>query len=383
LGIFEQAQAEGDIHMPSGASTAMQEVMENYNSADDRVDKLYEAVSQPNFDWGTPTQGEFDSFLSTFSNWVAREKKKVNDGATSPQSRADLIEYIRTKRPSYPQAVFAGIDPAVFGMQLAMRVRRPRSINQGRTGLCGAVSAVYIFAKTRPREFVQLALDLFFRGKGIFGNMEVTPSDAIRNNYRLRRSKIPWAVDYVLLVSLRQCTFLSDRVMFGPLRGGDETTMPGQLGYWLEEAGYENVQDHTFFGKNQHKVVKNFAKVIEQPMYMRNNTAGDAARNDRKQLIRQNLQDAADSIAAGKLVILFSAGKLTQALSDKTSADLTAQNGPVTLGGHHWTPVRKLQIFRNRLWIKVISWGKSYESSFDLDAFSSYYSGYIAADPGA
>ena len=107
-----------------------------------------------------------------------------------------------------------------------MRVRRPRSIDQDDTGLCGAVAVMYNFAKLQPNEFAQFALHLFFEGRAMFGDFEIVPSTKIKQNYRLRKNKIPWAIDYVILVSLRQCTFISDKLGIDGLRGADETTLP-------------------------------------------------------------------------------------------------------------------------------------------------------------
>jgi len=131
-------------------------------------------------------------------------------GPTSPTVRAGIIRHIRDYVLSKTAGVFAGIDPLMFGTQLAPRVRRPRGVEQGQTGLCGPASFMYSFAKGQPRLFAKYGLDLFFQGQGFLGTMEVQPSLAVLENYHLRMTKIPWAVDYVTLVSLRQCTFFAD-----------------------------------------------------------------------------------------------------------------------------------------------------------------------------
>jgi hypothetical protein len=357
-------------------------LLDNVADFNQFVDELFDRLSQRGFDWGEPNARDFALFLNSFATNIQYETKKVTDGVTSPQQRAEVIRHIRERVETYhQQPVFAGINKYVFAMQLAMRVRRPRTFDQGNTGLCGAVAAMYLFAKTRPIEFIHMALDLFFTGRALFGSMEIQPSDVIRNGYRLRRTKIRWAFDYVVLVSLRQCTFFSDQSGLGFLRTGDETAMPGQMAQWLAEAGYSNVEDHTFFGKNQIQLVRKFAKTINQPVYGWNNTAGEDARTDRQNHLIRSLSDAINALRDGKLVILFSDGKIADFLQEGDSINMTARTGPVGLGKHHWTVVRKLHLVGGKVRIKVITWGTSHEGDFNIAAFTSRYSGYISADP--
>jgi hypothetical protein len=276
---------------------------------------------------------------------------------------------------------FHDIDPGVFAIQLALRVRRPRSIDQGATGLCGAVSAAYTFAKTRPAEYMRFGLDLFFDGKAKFGQLQVEPSQKIKLSYPLRKDKIPWAVDYVVLVSLRECTFTSDAIGIDLIRGADETVLPGRLAQWLRDAGYKNVEDHTFFGKNQQALVAKFATQIGQPMHFGNATGDALARENRLKNAKKSLESASQAFALGKLVFLFSDGEIGHKLMAGLSGAMTEQKGPTGLGNHHWMAVKKLNIpASNVVTLKAVTWGKSLEGSYDLDAFVSRYNGYVVAD---
>jgi hypothetical protein len=207
----------------------MDQALLQANNFNDAVDRFYATLADPAFNWGDPDAAEFNSVMTTFAEWTTKEVKKVNDGPSAPAERARSINFIRQYIVSRPTALFLHIHPAVFGIQLAMRVRRPRTIDQGGTGLCGGVAALYNLAKLQPMIYAQFALDLFFLSHAMFGGMEIEPSNKIRQNYPLRRTMIPWAVDYVTLVSLRQCTFLSDKLKVDSIRGADETTLPGQM----------------------------------------------------------------------------------------------------------------------------------------------------------
>jgi hypothetical protein len=358
---------------------AMDQALLEANSPGDAVDKFYIRLQEPGFDWGNPDAQEFDYVMSTFAKWVMSEKKKVNDGPTAPIVRAKIIGFIQEYVKSRPTAAFLHIHPAVFGIQLAMRVRRPRTIDQDGSCLCGAVAVMYNMAKLQPMEFAQFALDLFFKGHAMFGAMEIEPSNEIKQNYRLRKNNIRWGVDYVTLVSLRQCTFLSDKLKLGVLRGADETTLPGQMGAWLMEAGYRNVEDHTFFAKNQRKLVKTFAAKIGQPVHL-DGADGDAqAKADRKQYASQNLDQASRALRNGKIVVLFSDGEIGEMLKGNAVKNRTA---PTSLGSHHWMAMRKITIFGDTMVkLKAITWGHSYQGTLQMDQFIPRYNGFISAEP--
>jgi hypothetical protein len=238
---------------------------------------------------------------------------------------------------------------------------------------------MYNFAKLQPTQFAQFALHLFFEGHAMFGDFEITPSDKVRHYYRLRKDKIPWAVDYVTLVSMRQCTFLSDKIGMDMVRGADETTLPGQIGGWMSQAGYKNVEDHTFFSKSQRKIVKTFAAKINQPVHL-SGADGDAqAKLDRKGYALQNLHLAKDALRNGRVVIVFSDGELGEILRGDA---FKARTGPTSLGHHHWMAVRSIDIFGDTdVKLKVITWKNSYKKLMKIKDLIPRYNGFISAEP--
>jgi hypothetical protein len=230
-------------------------------------------------------------------------------------------------------------------------------------------------------EFTQFVLNIFFKGQAILGNVEVSPTDKIRNSYHLRRNKIPWAIDYVTLVSIRQCSFFADAPGLKGLRGADETTLPGQLAGWLRDAGYSNVQDHTFFGKNQQKAVNKFGGMIHQPMHLGHSTADAAVQQDRMQHAKQSLHSASQALTNGNLVLFFGDGQIADALQNKRSGSVLPRATPTGLGKHHWITIRKIDIIGSAVRIKAFTWGNVYEGAFDIESFLSRYNGYISAEP--
>jgi hypothetical protein len=359
--------------------TSMDEAFnEASNGYGDAIDRFYSKLEEPGYDFGQPTFQEFVNIMDTFADWVKNETKADKTEATSRAYRAKVIRHIKEYLTQKSATVaFLHIDPAVFGIQLAMRVRRPRSIDQGNTSLCGAVSVLYSLAKREPMQFAQFALDLYVKGHALFGQLEIEPSLKTRQYYPLRRTKIPWAVDYVTLVSLRHCTFVTDKFHVGFLRGADETTLPGQIGSWLKQAGYSDVEDHTFFTKSQAKAVKTFSAKIGQPMHMGGSDGDALAKADRKNYALLNLGLAQQALHDGKIVIMFSDGELGRMARGD---DFKTRTAPTKLGDHHWMAVRKIDLGAD-VTFKVITWGTSYTATLSLDHLVPRYNGFICAKP--
>ena len=346
------------------------------------LNMFYETLESPDYQFEPINAKDFGFVMDRIADWVVNEAKVIKNPLHSPEVRSSVVRFIKEYVSSRPTCAFPGIDPGTFGVQLALRVRRPRSVDQGGTGLCGAASVMYTFAKNQPADFARFALDLFFNGDANFRGLEITPSMKIRQSYPLRKAKMRWAVDYVTLVSLRQCTFLTDKFHVGALRGADETTLPGQLANWLKQAGYTNVEDHTFFGKNQVKLVKAFAAQIGQSMHAPGAVADQAAKTNRLQHAQQSLTKASQALSDGKIVILFSDGALGDNLKAGTADALAARSGPTEIGHHHWMTLRKLDILgTNAVNIAVITWTGKFQGLMKLDALVSQYNGYICADP--
>jgi len=325
--------------------------------------------------WGTPDDGERDDFLDTFAAWLNDELKKDETGLKAMRDvRSNAILHIRKYFDSQAGGpAFRDVEPNAFAVELAVRVRRPRMTDQGATGLCGPAALMYTFAKSEPLAYATLALDLFFKGKGMYRNMPIAPTETIKNGYRQRIEYMNSVVDYVLLVSLRACTFQ----LVGPLRGGDETTLPGQLGRWLEQAGYREIETDTFFnfGWLKMALVNTVAGHLGQPVHHR---------RDERELanpeVLRNLSRAASALQSGKFVILFTDGELSHFLNGTVSA-LTPRTSPTGLGEHHYVAVRRLVVTQNDVTVRAITWQCAFDHTFPLGIFLPRYNGYLAARP--
>jgi hypothetical protein len=326
--------------------------------------------------WGVPEAEETADFLETFAAWVNGELKKDGSGPKRlGDARARAIASINTylwKRGGRKPA-FWGVAPEFFAVELAVRVRRPRTIDQGQTGMCGPAALLYAYAQTEPENFAMFALDLFFKGSGMFKNMPVQPSEAIKQGYEQRKQFITYPVDYVLMCSLRQCTFDSSQL----LQKRNETTLPGQIGAWLQSAGYDQIQAETFFNMGWVKsgLVHAFASQIGQPVHHGHT---DQAHSYDDALA--NLGRAAAALSAGKFVLLFGDGELAE-YAKGDIGHLKRRDEWAGLGDHHWVAVRKLAVTHHDVTLRVFTWQNTFDKTIALADFIPRYNGYIAARP--
>lgn len=105
---------------------------------------------------------------------------------------------------------FRWFDRVIFEKELTERTdkKHPFLIDQNNTSLCGIACIFYIFAKEKPKEYKDFALDLFQKGITIYNDYKVNPSSIILNANPNKRypisGNVPMPfVDFVTLVSLR------------------------------------------------------------------------------------------------------------------------------------------------------------------------------------
>ena len=71
------------------------------------------------------------------------------------------------------------------------RVDDPTKIYQGNAGLCPSASVVYALAKDKPREYVQMIIDLYETGKATVGQWELKPCDDLLFSHGFRPLTTP------------------------------------------------------------------------------------------------------------------------------------------------------------------------------------------------
>jgi len=164
------------------------------------VYKLYEATA--GVEGCTPDKA--DDFVKWFRVQMAQEAKDPDVKSKRLEALYEIRAFIAVGSPKC--TAFAHVDRHQFAVELALRVRKPRSIAQnyanasGGVNMCGSNMMIIDFAKRDPLAFARFAMALADRGTGMLWHATVTPEPQIRNIEAPSRLA---PVDFVLLASLR------------------------------------------------------------------------------------------------------------------------------------------------------------------------------------
>jgi hypothetical protein len=314
----------------------------------------------------TPSKTETANFIGMLKNAISQENK------TSAPARCKALDSIIAYNANPGASHFTGVVPSTFAFQLALRIREPNLISQGKLGLCGANASVIHFAKTNPEGYAKLGIDLMKSGKGTFGQKEVEPNSTIRSGV----TKLDLdAADFVVLASVRGGPGFLGTIFREGKEGIGQGMDAKDVGNLLKKAGYTDVEDHVHIF-----------------------TSADW---------KENLIKAENRLSAGLLVLFSINSKLvTLMLEDKAKVvALVPENdnqgilqkcntirkagaGAMDLPAspkkksNHWVLVTKLKVTDDEITIKLYSWGKSVKRTMNRKNFMTYYEGFVCAKLG-
>jgi hypothetical protein len=125
---------------------------------------------------------------------------------------------------------FLNADQLVY--QLVLRVLEPRLINQGAYGLCGPAAFIVLLAKSDPKRYIRIAIELLTEGRSSLGAMKIAPNKVVRSH---RPDPSTPDADWLTLASLRSS---DDALTEGTSTGEYGGTTYGSMMEWLRRAGY-------------------------------------------------------------------------------------------------------------------------------------------------
>lgn len=138
-------------------------------------------------------------------------------------------------------------DDVVKGFKA--RVDDPTNINQGNAGLCPSAGVIFSLAKDKPKEYVNLIVDLYEAGKAKIGDWELKPCKDLLSYELAAADTIP-SVDWIPLASVRDSENWFIDYQATSDKGG---AWGGEVAKWLKKAGYTEVIEewNYFFTKNE------------------------------------------------------------------------------------------------------------------------------------
>jgi hypothetical protein len=161
------------------------------------------------------------------------------------QAKAEIDKF--AAKPN--QGVFTKIKREDVVKGFKERVDDPTKINQGNAGLCPSAGVVYSLARDKPKDYVNLVINLFETGKATVGKWDLKPCTDLKN-YELGKTDNVPAVDWIPLASIRDsANWLIDYQQTSDSGGA----WGGEVADWLKKIGYTEVIEtwNYFFTKDE------------------------------------------------------------------------------------------------------------------------------------
>jgi hypothetical protein len=319
------------------------------------------------------TQQKADDFVKWFRAQVLQEAKDPGVKVSRVAALREIRDFIAAGGAQC--TAFPHVDRYRFAVELALRVRKPRTIAQNYANadagvnLCGPNMMIIDFAKRKPVEFVRYAIGLADQGVGTLWHTTVTPEA------QFRRTDPPQKlapVDFVTLGSLRY----TDAYYLEFLDTIKSLTKPARLTSWLTQAGFSEVRDQTMVSLG---VV---ASALDKITSFAVNSDRGALGLQRG---LQNLQYAALELTQGRLVIMLGSVMLA-GMMVKKGADFRKVGATMHLPERpdgfvpdlHWMLLKKLTANSTTVTVHLYTYGRSVINTFHTRDFLLYYNGYVS-----
>jgi hypothetical protein len=267
---------------------------------------------------------------------------------------------------------FSGAGSCHVAVQMALRVRKPSSMNQGMQGFCGPASVLVPLLKLRPFAYVQFVCSLFDNGTAPFcgHTVDVRLATAFLQGWTTVKGP---AADYIALGSLR-CNIEALVAAPGGTAGmpfdftndTSHATTPSQIAGLLTQAGYQNVQNCA----------------MGDYLAPRHGTGLGAAGRNLQQCVQLLLNKP------GAVVVMLVHGALARSAKRNTAMEPLVQASK--LADLHWIFVRRITAtglpvnggqLNGQVTMKLFTWRWSGPGQFTLGDFLPRYFGFISAEP--
>jgi hypothetical protein len=312
-----------------------------------------------------PSHKELKTFILNFIELVMAEKDGKGVYTKKPgllPARIDALHQIWDVITGLtpPTSILIGIDPYRYLFLLAMRIRRPRVIDQGSMGFCGPATILTDLAKRDPCTYTKFAIDLLLSGKATWKSLIVSLEPGNAQDWQKRKIQ---QLEYVTMLALRK---QAEIILSGSTSGGinfdldnqdSHATTPSQMKILLEQAGYDPVRDLT----------------VSSGTFSQQRTKLELENNERQ------LKTCSTQLTSGNIVIML----VHPDVARNAKYSRLNWSNPTVKALHelHWINVKSLSINPPNVTLKIVTWRWSGTVTFPLDKFLPRYFGYIEAKP--
>jgi hypothetical protein len=312
----------------------------------------------------TPTAIEARDFLEAFLEIVRDEQKGVYGTEVGlRQERIDAMMHVMVWLQENEECLISHTDPNRLVFQLALRIRRPRIINQGSFGLCGPATMLCVLAKRDPVRYATMVLDLASSGRARWNDDELSLEVGDGGG---RQGRAPDA-DWLPMLALRK---KAELVLAGSQSGGldfnlddkdSHATTPGQLVELLTRGGWRNARDVTV-ARRTYSELRSEAQI---------------------DVLRRHLGNCSQRLTGHNREIVIMLVHPQVAQNAKYGNRVWGVPTVDMLHKLHWILVKSLDVNvgAGTVRLKISTWRWSQEVQFSLADFIPRYFGYVYAAP--
>jgi hypothetical protein len=297
---------------------------------------------------------------------------------------------------------FPHLNKNIILFQLAIRVLEPQRINQQKYGLCGPAHFAVLLARSRPDEYVELAIQFMRDGVAQHRGLRIKVQREILE-HRIPKNHMPQA-DWVVAASLRNSIdnfpFAKNPAPDLVIGTGTEGTYAGTNSNlvcgWLKDAGYSKVVAAMNFWKPESVMESLVGVLAEDPNFQLSHPdKPDELDEFGDDLLspQTNLRAAAKLLNHGWLLLLkvnsaWTGSNARDAASIQTlETNLSATPETAFWGtvrkpkDNHWIFVKRIDLSNpNKVQMTIYTYGeKTTTPAISLPVFLQNYGGFIAA----
>jgi hypothetical protein len=160
----------------------------------------------------------------------------------NPTKQAEAKALVDAFAKRFGPGAFSRLSRAAVADGLRRRIDYPRGIDQSSANLCGPAALVYSYIDNEPVRYAQFGIDLFEKGAGFLGSLEVRPNRNLLG-YAPPEGSINQA-DWMTLASIRNSQ--SSVFRYDSINDSFQgITLPKDLAGWFRKIGYTQVVNET------------------------------------------------------------------------------------------------------------------------------------------
>lgn len=189
---------------------------------------------------GTAARNRFNAFYNIIKAAPAGKRGRRSNTAIAQRAVTEFMNHSG-------KGVFKGLNRTSVGLGLSLHIANPDVLKQGGTSLCGPTVVMHSLANDNPYAYAMLGIELFEKGRGRFGDIDIKPGSDLKTYALPSKARIDQA-HWMLAASMRDSSnwFFDHDKSKNQFSG---ITLPGAVVSWFNNLGYSKIQSTEVKGR--------------------------------------------------------------------------------------------------------------------------------------